>query len=360
MIAPELADDPKFIRRFEAEAQIVAGLEHPHIVPLYDYWREPRAAYLVMRLIGDSSLADALADGALPPGRAASVFAQLASALQSAHRSGVVHRDVKPENILIDRDGNAYLTDFGMAFASRRGGIAAADSSIGASLERAVRVARAARRPSDVARVGRVQLGGRRREGAHRADRRLRGDSRGSAGRGAHGARPRHRQRPTPPVLERGGLRPGPHRSARRRSHGAARRCCDREPVQGVAGVRGGRRRRLLRARATRRAAHRPARRAGHPWTVRRRRRAERQRQVERRPGGARAGVGGRRVADVAGLVPGRDDTGAPPVRGARSSAQSGRDRSPDRPCSTSSSHRVACGEPSSGCCPTDATSCSW
>ncbi len=135
VIAPELADDPKFIRRFEAEAQIVAGLEHPHIVPLYDYWREPHAAYLVMRLIGDNSLADTLADGALPPARAASVFAQLASALQCAHRSGVVHRDVKPENILIDRDGNAYLTDFGMAVASEGGrAIAAANSSTGASL----------------------------------------------------------------------------------------------------------------------------------------------------------------------------------------------------------------------------------
>ena len=118
VIAPELADDPRFIRRFEAEAQIVAGLEHPHIVPLYDYWREPHAAYLVMRLIGDRSLADLLVDGALAPAQAASVFAQLTSALHSAHRSGVVHRDIKPENILIDRDGNAYLTDFGMASTS--------------------------------------------------------------------------------------------------------------------------------------------------------------------------------------------------------------------------------------------------
>ncbi|HSB86345.1 MAG TPA: protein kinase [Ilumatobacteraceae bacterium] len=136
VIAPELADDPTFIRRFEAEAQIVAGLEHPHIVPLYDYWREPRAAYLVMRLVGHSNLADTLADGALPPGRAASMFAQLASALQSAHRSGVIHGDVKPENILIDRDGNAYLTDFGMAFASGEAHATGAESgSTGASLD---------------------------------------------------------------------------------------------------------------------------------------------------------------------------------------------------------------------------------
>ena len=78
VIRPELADDPAFIRRFEAEAQLVAGLEHPHIVPLYDYWREPGAAYLVMRLVEAGSLADVLAGGALPADRAATVFAQIA------------------------------------------------------------------------------------------------------------------------------------------------------------------------------------------------------------------------------------------------------------------------------------------
>ena len=115
VIKPGLADDPAFIRRFEAEAQLVAGLEHPHIVPLYDYWREPGAAYLVMRLLDAGSLADVLAGGALPADRAATVFGQIASALRSAHRSGVVHGDVKPENILIDGDGFAYLADFGVA-----------------------------------------------------------------------------------------------------------------------------------------------------------------------------------------------------------------------------------------------------
>jgi len=115
VIKPGLADDPAFVRRFEAEAQLVAGLEHPHIVPLYDYWREPGAAYLVMRLIDAGSLADVLAGGALPAERASTVFGQIASALRAAHRNGVVHGDVKPENILIDGDGFAYLTDFGVA-----------------------------------------------------------------------------------------------------------------------------------------------------------------------------------------------------------------------------------------------------
>ena len=67
VIRPELADDPAFIRRFEAEAQLVAGLEHSHIVPLYDYWREPGAAYVVMRLVDAGSLADASRSGHCPP-----------------------------------------------------------------------------------------------------------------------------------------------------------------------------------------------------------------------------------------------------------------------------------------------------
>ncbi|MDJ0767817.1 MAG: extracellular solute-binding protein [Ilumatobacter sp.] len=115
VIRPELANDPAFIRRFEAEAQLVARLEHPHIVPLYDYWREPDAAYLVMRLMRGGSLADVLAGSALTAERATTVVDQLGSALETAHRAGVVHRDIKPANILIDDEGNAYLSDFGIA-----------------------------------------------------------------------------------------------------------------------------------------------------------------------------------------------------------------------------------------------------
>jgi WD40 repeat protein/serine/threonine protein kinase len=114
-VPPELANHPDFVRRFEREAQIVAKLEHPHIVPLYDYWREPDAAYLVMRFLRGGSLEEQLETGPLDPDRAASILDQVAAALSAAHRQGVVHRDVKPGNVLLDEEGNAYLTDFGVA-----------------------------------------------------------------------------------------------------------------------------------------------------------------------------------------------------------------------------------------------------
>ena len=114
-IRAELANRPEFIRRFEAEAHIVARLEHPHIVPLYDYWREPNSAYLVMRLVSGGSLESAIADGPLAEDRVEKLVTHIGSALAISHCAGVVHRDVKPANILLDDDGNAYLTDFGIA-----------------------------------------------------------------------------------------------------------------------------------------------------------------------------------------------------------------------------------------------------
>lgn len=120
VIRPELANDPAFIRRFEAEAQLVARLEHPHIVPLYDYWREPGAAYLVLRLMGRGSLRDIVDSTALSPDEAVRIVQQIAGALQTAHRSGVAHGDIKPENILIDDEGNAFLSDFAIAVGERQ------------------------------------------------------------------------------------------------------------------------------------------------------------------------------------------------------------------------------------------------
>jgi WD40 repeat protein/serine/threonine protein kinase len=115
VILPQHANNPDFVRRFETEAQTVARLEHIHIVPLYDYWREPDNAFLVMRWIRGGSLANAIDGTPWELGRATHFFDQVADGLYAAHRGGVVHRDIKPDNMLLDEDGNAYLTDFGIA-----------------------------------------------------------------------------------------------------------------------------------------------------------------------------------------------------------------------------------------------------
>ncbi|MCP3855402.1 MAG: protein kinase [Actinomycetia bacterium] len=114
-IRAELVNRPEFIRRFETEAHLVASLEHPHIVPLIDYWREPGSAFLVMRLLRGGSLETSVLDHPWSLDRTLAMVDQIAAALATAHRAGIVHRDVKSANILLDEDGNAYLSDFGIA-----------------------------------------------------------------------------------------------------------------------------------------------------------------------------------------------------------------------------------------------------
>ena len=115
VILPSFANHPDFIRRFEMEAQLVARLEHLHIVPLYDYWRDPSGAYLVMRWLRGGSLKEALHSKPLDLASTVNLLDQIASGLSVAHRKEIVHRNLKPSNILIDEEGNGYLVDFSIA-----------------------------------------------------------------------------------------------------------------------------------------------------------------------------------------------------------------------------------------------------
>lgn len=111
----EVATDEGFRARFEREAKIVARLTDPHVIPIHGYGEIEGQLYLDMRLVEGRNLAELLTRGQLNVDRAVDIISQIADALDSAHREGLVHRDVKPSNILIDRIGFAYLVDFGIA-----------------------------------------------------------------------------------------------------------------------------------------------------------------------------------------------------------------------------------------------------
>ena len=114
-IRPDVANNPDFVRRFEAEAQYVARLEHPHIVALYDFWRDPEGAYLVMQWLRGGNVIRALERGRWSVPATLRLIEQLASALAYAHRHEVVHGAITPSNVLLDDDINAYLADFRVA-----------------------------------------------------------------------------------------------------------------------------------------------------------------------------------------------------------------------------------------------------
>jgi serine/threonine protein kinase/tetratricopeptide (TPR) repeat protein len=116
IILPQYARQPDFLLRFETEARLIARLEHPFIVPLFDFWHEPDgSAYIVMRWLRGGSLQYLLRSGPLPLETIARLLDQISQALDMAHQAGVVHRDLKPANILLDDRDNAYLSDFGIA-----------------------------------------------------------------------------------------------------------------------------------------------------------------------------------------------------------------------------------------------------
>jgi DNA-binding beta-propeller fold protein YncE len=116
LIAPELAEDERFRVRFLRESRLAASLDHPSVVPIYEAGERDGDLYLAMRYVEGSDLKTLLErEGRLSPERALGILAQVAGALDAAHRRALVHRDVKPANVLLDEDGHAYLTDFGIA-----------------------------------------------------------------------------------------------------------------------------------------------------------------------------------------------------------------------------------------------------
>lgn len=112
----QFSNDESFVRRFRREAQAAANLSHPNIVSIYDWGQEGATYFIVMELIEGRSLRDILrSEGPLLPRRATEIAAEVAAALAVAHHAGLVHRDVKPGNILITGDGTVKVTDFGIA-----------------------------------------------------------------------------------------------------------------------------------------------------------------------------------------------------------------------------------------------------
>jgi serine/threonine-protein kinase len=116
VLPPELLHaDPQFRLRFEREAKIIAQLEHPSIVPVYDVGEENNQPYFVMRFMGGGSLTDRIKAGMFTVDQAAKILEQIAPGLDEAHSKGIIHRDFKPSNILFDNKGVPYISDFGIA-----------------------------------------------------------------------------------------------------------------------------------------------------------------------------------------------------------------------------------------------------
>lgn len=109
------AHDPQFVARFEQEAKILARLQHPHILPVFDYGQADGYAYIVMPFLHSGTLTGLMSGAPLPLAQIRRIVSQVGDALDYAHSQGLIHRDVKPSNILLDERGNCLLTDFGIA-----------------------------------------------------------------------------------------------------------------------------------------------------------------------------------------------------------------------------------------------------
>lgn len=114
LLPREFMHNPDFKQRFEREARALASLEHPAIVPVYDFGEDDGQPYLVMRHMGGGSLSDVIASGPMKPAEVARIIKIISAGLDEAHKRAIIHRDLKPGNILFDEYGNPYVSDFGL------------------------------------------------------------------------------------------------------------------------------------------------------------------------------------------------------------------------------------------------------
>ena len=131
LLKEELAGDPRFVERFRREARAVAGLSHPNIASVFDYGAEDGRDFIVMELIEGRDLAELLRSGPLEPNRASDIAKQSCDALAHAHAAGIVHRDIKPGNIIVSDSDRVKVTDFGIARAIGDSTLTATGSVLG-------------------------------------------------------------------------------------------------------------------------------------------------------------------------------------------------------------------------------------
>lgn len=112
VIRPDTANEPAFVKRFDASCRRIIELEHPHIVRLIDHWRDPSGAYVSMPLLLGGTLSRKIGAGPMAPPAGLQVIEQICAAIGHAHRRGIVHGDLRPSNVLLDEDGNAFVSDF--------------------------------------------------------------------------------------------------------------------------------------------------------------------------------------------------------------------------------------------------------
>jgi hypothetical protein len=131
VLAPELSDDPGFVERFRREGRLQASLDHPHAVTVYEAGESPDGLYLAMQLVPGPTLAQLAEERALPARRALALLRQIGGALDAVHAAGLVHRDVKPQNVLVGDSEDAYLGDFGLVRVGGAAGVTATGTLIG-------------------------------------------------------------------------------------------------------------------------------------------------------------------------------------------------------------------------------------